>query len=158
MAIPSLTVEDIARLEGTLRDFLQRSSAHSAIVTDTAGFVLARQGAVEKLDTTTLGALSANSYAASAAMAGMIGEPLFSSLYQEGSKQSLLINALGDSALLVAVFDAKVSGGAVKYYAAIAGRVLVAHIRAAAERSPNESLDLATLNVADTEVFFRRKG
>jgi predicted regulator of Ras-like GTPase activity (Roadblock/LC7/MglB family) len=155
--IPHLIEDDVVRLEATLRDLLAKSSAAAAVITDRAGFVIALQGKHQGLDTTTLGALSANTFAASAAIAGMIGEPNFSSLYQEGSRFSLLINSLTDAALLVIIFDAKTNGGAVKYFAGIASKVLAAHLHTAVERAPGAGLDFATLNVADPSEIFRRK-
>ena len=156
-ALPQLVGEDVNRLESTLRNLVERTAATVGFVTDSAGFVIARHARSGDLDTMTLGALCANTYAASAAMAGLIGETTFSSVYQEGKKSNLLISALGDAALLVVLFEVGVSGDSVKYYASIAVNVLAAHLRTATYRAPLARIDLATLNVADPSELFRRK-
>ncbi len=156
-AFPQLVDRDLDQLEAILASLLQRTEAKAAMVTDIAGFVVSSSGDTESLDLTTLGALAANTYAASAAMAGMIGEPDFASLYQQGSENSLLIHALGQEALLTIVFDKSVKGGAVKHYATIAVKVLSTHLTMAAERAHGQTVDLATLNIADPNEIFRRK-
>lgn len=156
-AFPQLIDRDLDQIEAILGSLLQRAEAKAAMVTDIAGFVVASSGLTDELDLTTLGALSANTYAASAAMAGMIGEPDFGSLYQQGAENSLLIHALGQNALLTVVFDKTVKGGAVKHYATIAVKVLTTHLTLAAERAKGQTVDLASLNVADVNEIFRRK-
>ncbi len=155
-AFPQLISRDLDQIEAILGSLLKRAEAKAAMVTDIAGFVVASSGETDHLDLATLGALSANTYAASAAMAGMIGEPDFASLYQQGSENSLLIHALGQSALLTVVFDKTVEGGAVKHFATIAVRVLSTHLTLAAERAKGQSVDFASLNVADVNEIFRR--
>ncbi|OQB91661.1 MAG: hypothetical protein BWX84_01276 [Verrucomicrobia bacterium ADurb.Bin118] len=47
--------------------------------------------------------------------------------------------------------------GAVKYFAAAASDCIAAQLQQARERDPVASVDLAALNLADSESFFRRK-
>lgn len=155
-SLPQLQSEDVLRLDTALRDLIDRTSATAALMLDRAGFRIACQGRTDGLDITTLGALSANTYAASAAMAGLLGDPAFSSVYQEGRTCSLLIQAVDECALLVVLFAAG-SGGAVKYFSGITSKTLTSHLQTASHRAPEATLDLAVLNVADTTEIFRRK-
>lgn len=156
-ALPQLIDEDIDTLERVLESLISQTEADTAFVTDRAGFMIVERGELPGLDQTTLAALAANTYAATAAMAGLIDEADFSSLYQEGEKHSLLINSVGEYGLLVVVFSAKISGGAVKYYAATAVRQLAEQLETAHDRAPDRSIDLATMNVADSTELFRKK-
>lgn len=157
-AFPQLVEADLTQIEGILDSLLRRTEAKATILTDIAGFVVTSQGETDGLDLATLGALAANTYAASAAMAGMIGEPDFASLYQQGAQNSLLINALGQQALLTVVFDKTVQGGAVKHFTKVASGVLSSHLKMAAERARGQTVDFAMLNIADTGEIFRRRG
>jgi len=67
-ALPRLIEEDIQRLDTSLLELLRQTNASVALVTDRAGFVIACQGETKDIDTVTLGALGANTYAASAAI------------------------------------------------------------------------------------------
>ena len=156
-ALPQLIDEDIDTLDVVLERLISQTDADTAFVTDRAGFMIVERGEFPGLDQTTLAALAANTYAATAAMAGLIDEADFCSLYQEGDEHSLLINSVGEYGLLVVVFNAKISGGAVKYYATTAVRQLAEQLETAHNRAPNCSIDLAMLNVADSSELFRKK-
>ena len=151
-ALPQLIDEDIDTLDVVLERLISQTDADTAFVTDRAGFMIVERGEFPGLDQTTLAALAANTYAATAAMAGLIDEADFCSLYQEGDEHSV-----GEYGLLVVVFNAKISGGAVKYYATTAVRQLAEQLETAHNRAPNCSIDLAMLNVADSSELFRKK-
>jgi predicted regulator of Ras-like GTPase activity (Roadblock/LC7/MglB family) len=155
--LPQLIEEDIESLDEVLNRLISQTEADVALVTDRAGFLIVQRGGFAGLDQTTLAALAANTYAATAAMAGLISESDFSCLYQEGDQHSLMIKSVGEYGLLVVVFGARISGGAVKYFASSAVRDLSEQMKIAYRRSPDVSIDLATINVADTSGVFRRK-
>jgi predicted regulator of Ras-like GTPase activity (Roadblock/LC7/MglB family) len=109
------------------------------------------------MDTATLGALAANSFAATQAISKIIEDQSVTSLYQEGNENSLLILSVGDFGFLAVVFPAEIGVGSVKYY----GQEVVTHISrqltAARARSPEDGLDLSVLNIADATPLFRRR-
>jgi predicted regulator of Ras-like GTPase activity (Roadblock/LC7/MglB family) len=156
-ALPQLIDEDIETLDGVLERLIAQTEAGTAFVTDRAGFMIVERGEMPGLDQTTLGALAANTYAATAAIASLLNEADFASLYQEGEEHSLLINSVGEYGLLIVVFSAKISGGAVKYYASTAVRQLAEQLETAHGRAPDCSIDLASMNVADSSDLFRKK-
>ncbi len=155
--LPRLIEEDIVRMEGALGELLARSEASSALILDKAGFIIASQGDTSHFDATTLAALAAASFTANQAIANLISEPNFSSVYQQGEQYSLLVVNVDEHCLLVIIFRAALSVGAVKYYARDAILSVIDQLDKARRRAPDEGLDLAMLNVSDTSSVFKRK-
>jgi predicted regulator of Ras-like GTPase activity (Roadblock/LC7/MglB family) len=156
--LPQLLEEDIRVIDASLDDFLSKSEASSALILDKGGFIITQRGDVNSFDTTTLGALAAAAYAATQGIAGLVKEANFSSVYQQGETYSLLINNVDEHCLLVAIFRAQISVGAVKYYAVTVISQVSQQLQVAHGRAPGEGLDLSMLNVADTSgVFLRRE-
>ena len=58
-----------------------------------------------------MAALAAGSFAANEAIAGLVGESNFSSIYQQGEHHSLLVGNVGGNLLLVVIFKATTSVG-----------------------------------------------
>ena len=156
-SLPLLISEDIATLDAALGDFVAASSARLALVIDGGGFIITRQGLAGDIDTTTLGALAANSFAATQAIAKIIEEHSVTSLYQEGDETSLLILSVGDFGFVAVVFPSEIGVGSVKFYAQDTVARIGKQLTAARSRAPDEGLDLACLNVADAGPLFRRR-
>jgi predicted regulator of Ras-like GTPase activity (Roadblock/LC7/MglB family) len=156
-SLPVLISEDIAAMDAALRDFVSASGARLALFIDGGGFIVTRQGEAGDIDTATLGALAANSFAATQAIARIIEDHSVTSLYQEGSENSLLILSVEEFGFLAVVFRAAIGVGSVKFY----GQDVVARVGrqlfAARDRAPDESLDLSALNIADATPLFRRR-
>lgn len=154
--LPQLLEEDIAALDVSLRDLLRKTEADTALIIDRGGFLITQQGQFEELDTTTLAALSSASFAATQTIAGLIGEEDFSSVYQQGEKSSILVLNVDEYSLLVIVFPASISVGAVKYYAPVSIKKIAMQMKLAHERDPESGFDLSVLNIADTSVLFKK--
>ena len=157
LSLPSLIHEDIAALDAALGDFGAASSARLAIFIDGGGFIVTRQGDAGEMDLATLGALAANSFAATQAIAKIIHDHSVTSLYQEGVENSLLILSVGDFGFLAAVFPSQIGVGSVKYYSHDALVRISRQLAAARSRAPANGLDLASINLADTGPLFRRR-
>ncbi len=155
--LPQLIEEDMQQLDAALGDLLTRSEATSAILIDKGGFTITRQGVADRYDTTTLAALAAASFTANQAIANLINETNFASVYQQGENYSLLVNNVDEHCLLVVIFQARLSVGAVKYFAASTIRRVAAQLKRAQERAPEAGFDLSMLNLADTTAVFRKK-
>jgi predicted regulator of Ras-like GTPase activity (Roadblock/LC7/MglB family) len=155
--LPQLLEEDIRVMEAALDDFLSKSEATSALILDKGGFLISERGDVNSFDSTTLGALAAAAYAATQGIAGLVQETSFSSVYQQGETFSILVNDIDEHCLLVAIFRAQISVGAVKYYAATTIGQIAQQLLAAHSRAPGEGLDLSVLNVADTSDIFQKR-
>lgn len=157
-SLPLLISEDIAALDAALEQFIAGSGARLALVIDAGGFIITRQGNAGSIDTATLGALAANSFAATQAIAKIIeDQDAVTSLYQEGDANSLLILSVGDFGFLAVVFPSEIGVGSVKFYAQETVARATRQLAAARSRAPGEGLDLAALNMADTGPLFHRR-
>jgi predicted regulator of Ras-like GTPase activity (Roadblock/LC7/MglB family) len=154
--LPPLIEEDVQLLDSALGELLQKSEADLALVIDKGGPVIHQRGAVAQFDTTTIAALAAGSFAATQAIAERLGETNFAAIYQQGERFSLLFSNIDDNALLIVIFKAELSAGAVKYYAAETARRIVRQFQRAQERAPGESLDLVSENVLDVSAIFNK--
>jgi predicted regulator of Ras-like GTPase activity (Roadblock/LC7/MglB family) len=156
MALPQLNVEDMRELDRVLSDLVTRSEASAALIIDKAGFLIAQTGDLGEFDSTTLAALAAGTYAATQGMASVISEPNFTCVYQQGENFSLLVRNVDVESLVVVVFQAHVSVGAVKYFANSAVPQLATQFEVAGKRDPEHSVDFAMMNMENSSEFFRK--
>ena len=108
---------DIHQLNLVLGKFLQKSRAQTVLLVDSAGHLVARQGQTSPASEDTITALVAGTYAASQAMAQMLGAYEFSSLVPCGEGRNLMILRAGDHALMAVAFDDESSESLVRTYA-----------------------------------------
>ena len=155
--LPQLIEEDLRVLDGALRDLVTQSEATAALLIDKGGFLITQQGRTDDFDGTTVAALSAGAFCANKEIANLISEEGFSSVYQQGDKQSLLVVNVDEHCLICVIFPCKTGVGAVKYYAADAVKRIATQLKKASERSPGSGFDLSVLNMAETDEIFRRK-
>ena len=155
--LPQLIEEDMAAMEGAMADLLAKSESSCALVIDRGGFLISQSGDSRRFDTVTIGALAAAMYAATQGIASLVNESDFKSVYQQGEGYSILVHNVDEYCLLVIIFRAQISVGAVKYYTLTTIGQIAEQMKIAQNRSPDEGLDLSMLNVADTADFFRRK-
>jgi predicted regulator of Ras-like GTPase activity (Roadblock/LC7/MglB family) len=156
-SLPLLISEDIAVMDAALMDFVSASGARLALFIDGGGFIVTRQGDARDIDTATLGALAANSFAATQAIARIIEDHSVTSLYQEGNENSLLILSVGDFGFLAVVFPAVIGVGSVKFYGQDVVTRVSRQLSEARTRAPDQGLDLSALNIADATPLFRRR-
>jgi predicted regulator of Ras-like GTPase activity (Roadblock/LC7/MglB family) len=156
-SLPQLIEEDMKQLSAVFDDYLVKSEADSVLLTAEGGFLVSTHGKTKDLDTTTIGALASNGFEANKAIASMIGEPSFNSLYQAGEKYSLYIQSIDGFNLMVVIFPIRAAVGAIKYYAQAARDQVAKVFERARARTP-EGLDLVLLNVADSTQIFKRTG
>jgi len=155
--LPQLIEEDIRQIDGALNDLLTKSEATSALVLDKGGFLITQCGDVRRFDITTIGALAAAMYAATQGIASLVSEENFSSVYQQGENFSLLVHNVDEHCLLLVIFRAQISVGAVKYYALNTLSEVAQQLQTAQTRAPGEGYDLSVMNIANTADIFRKK-
>jgi predicted regulator of Ras-like GTPase activity (Roadblock/LC7/MglB family) len=155
--LPPLIEEDVQSLDAALDDLLRRSEAAVALIIDKGGPLISQRGALENFDATTIAALAAGSFCATQAIAQRIGENGFSNIYQQGERHSLLFCDIDDNILLVVIFKADISAGAIKYYAAATVGQVGQQLERARQRSPQNSMDLVSMNVMDVSSIFTQK-
>ena len=156
--LPELIEEDIEQISAILADFIAKSEADSVLLTAEGGFLVYEHGNTKNLDTTSLGALASNSFEANKAIAGLIGEPSFSSIYQAGETFSMYVQSIDGYNLMVVIFPVTTAVGAIKYYAQATRDEMARVFAQARERSPDKALDLVMMNLADSTQLFKRKG
>jgi len=156
-ALPQLIEEDIDRLYGELCELVAKSDATTTLIIDKSGFLITSQGDTRQFDITTIAALASGAYMANQTIANLVHETSFNSIYQQGGKFSMFVTEVDENCLLVVIFKAQVSVGAVKYFAAPAVKRIAVQLQIAQERNPGVSLDLSELNLADPSEVFKRK-
>lgn len=108
---------DIHQMNLVLGKFLNKSGAETGMLVDEAGHLVARQGLQSPASEDTITALVAGTFAASQAMAAMLGAEEFSSLIPRGGGGQVLLLRAGEAALLAVVFDESLSSTLVRTYA-----------------------------------------
>ncbi|HEX4645395.1 MAG TPA: roadblock/LC7 domain-containing protein [Verrucomicrobiae bacterium] len=155
--LPQLIEEDVQLLDRVLRQLIQDSDATSALVIDKGGFLITHGGDTEQFDLTTIAALASGAYLANQTIANLVHEENFDSVYQQGEKFSMLVLNTDEHCLLVLIFPARVSVGAVKYFAQSSTKRIAEQLKLAHQRDPENGVDLSVLNMADTSGVFRKR-
>jgi predicted regulator of Ras-like GTPase activity (Roadblock/LC7/MglB family) len=155
--LPQLIEEDVLQLETVLRELLGHTDATTALVIDKGGFLIASHGDSREFDLTTIAALASGAYMANQTIANLVHEENFDSVYQQGEKFSMFVMNVDQFCLLVVIFKANLSVGAVKYFAVRCAARIAAQFQSAQEREPGAGLDLSELNIADPSEVFRKK-
>jgi predicted regulator of Ras-like GTPase activity (Roadblock/LC7/MglB family) len=155
--LPQLIEDDMQRLNEALREMNTSADATASLIIDKGGFLITHQGNEGDFDLTTIAALSSGAFMANQTIAGLVNEPNFNSIYQQGEKVSLFVLNIDEHCMLVVIFKSQTGVGVVKYFASPAAKRIACQLAIASERTPGQGLDLSVLNVPDAEEFFRRK-
>jgi predicted regulator of Ras-like GTPase activity (Roadblock/LC7/MglB family) len=155
--LPQLVERDIHLLDETLRQFIAHTGATTVLIIDKGGFVITHQGDAAQFDLTTIGALASGAFMANQTIAGLVNEPSFNSIYQQGENYSMYVVNVDEHCLLVVIFKAEVGVGVVKYFAGNTIKRLARRLKIARERNPDHGLDLSVLNVANPHQLFHKK-
>ncbi len=154
--LPPLIEEDVQLLDSALDELLRKTDATLALVIDKGGPVIHQRGAADQYDTATIGALAAGSFCATQAIAERMGETNFAAIYQQGARSSLLFANIDENTLLIIIFKAQLSAGAIKYYAAETTRQIIRQFERAQLRAPGATMDLVSENVLDVSSIFSK--
>lgn len=106
--------EDVERINEVLSGFVRKADARCALLIDKDGHLVAKQGFLQDLDSTSLAALVAGSFASTREVAKQLGEAQFDVLFHQGEKESIHIRLVGDRTLQVAVFPASAKAGLIQ--------------------------------------------
>ena len=155
--LPQLIEEDIRQLDRDLKELLASSEGSIALIIDKGGFLITHMGESEGFELTTIAALASGAYMANQTIANLVHEDNFSSVYQQGANFSVFVSNVDENCLLVVIFQASVSVGAVKYYAIATGARVARQLKIARQRDPGAGLDLSVMNLSDPSEVFRKK-
>lgn len=157
MGFPQLIEEDFQCLDQALKDLLGKTEADAALLVEKAGHLIHQAGDQNAFPPDVLATLASNSFNAVQFMAGLLNEDKFPGLYQQGERCSTLMLNVDEHCMLVVIFRADLSVGAIRYYAQETAKTIAQQLQVAGARAPSVSFDLTDLNVADVQALFRRK-
>jgi len=108
--------DEIERFDQELDVFLELSGARCALMIDREGHLVTRRGEAVKGSLDSIAALIAGSFAATHALADLLGEDEFATLFHQGDRESIQVTAVGDRTLFAIVFDERSNLGLVRFY------------------------------------------
>lgn len=108
---------DIDQIDASLNKFLEASQARCVLLVDLEGHLVTSKGFVDGLDTTSIAALVAGSFASTREVARKLGETEFSVLFHQGATECIHVSLIADRALAVILFDDRTTIGMVRLYA-----------------------------------------
>jgi predicted regulator of Ras-like GTPase activity (Roadblock/LC7/MglB family) len=155
--LPEFLVSDIETIQKTLSSLLKSSEGKLVLLLDLSGFLITHVGDCKDIEMTTLGALTANTFAGTQAVAKQLGETEFSNVYHQGSEQSILVQKVDEDTLVAVIFEIEASVGTVKYYAQVNSSRLAREIEHIRHQNPGKTVNLPELNLSDSEALFKRK-
>lgn len=127
---------DAALLDQCLARFVEDTGVRLAILMGRDGYPLAKQGDWGKIEVDSLCALSVGAFASSEALARLAGEESFNSIYHQGVRSHVYISLVGESHLLLTVFDYNASAPLVRLQARVAAEAIITVLTRAAHLAP----------------------
>lgn len=106
--------EDYWAISTTLQELLRNSNSTSVILLDKTGQMIASVGEEPRFDMHSFASLCAADFEANAQLAKLIGEKDFSTLYHQGSNESMYLARVANDIILVVLFDKKTTLGLVR--------------------------------------------
>ncbi len=106
--------EDYYAINTTLQELLNNSNATSVILLDKTGQMISNVGEEPRFDMYSFASLCAADFEANAQLAKLIGEKDFSTLYHQGSNESMYLARVAQDIILVVLFDKKTTLGLVR--------------------------------------------
>ncbi|MEB3198482.1 MAG: roadblock/LC7 domain-containing protein [Candidatus Sericytochromatia bacterium] len=91
------------------------TQARAVLLIEKSGQIITAQGQTSTLDTLSLAALISGSFASTKALARLLGEKNFKTLFQQGKTESIFVVQLETTDTLAVVFGANVTIGLVKF-------------------------------------------
>lgn len=110
----ALFEEDSIRLAELCSTLQRESYARAVFLLDKDGQLLASEGEVDEIDTTSLASLTAGNIAATGGLAKLLGEREFPVQVHEGERESIHISLVGERLILVILFDERSSLGLIR--------------------------------------------
>ncbi|HEY9856671.1 MAG TPA: roadblock/LC7 domain-containing protein [Stenomitos sp.] len=110
-----LTEEGIRGLNTTLGNFVLDSGAKAVLLIDKSGQMIAAQGETSSFDTMSISALITGSFNSTKAIATLLGETEFKTMFQQGHSSSIYMVALSSQDVLGVIFPNQITVGRIKY-------------------------------------------
>jgi predicted regulator of Ras-like GTPase activity (Roadblock/LC7/MglB family) len=133
--------EDIERLNAVLAPLVTKAKLLLAVLINRDGRILTHQGVLDKIDIVSLAALVAGNTASTLAIANLMGETEFSTMYHQGKDRNIYIDGLEENTFLAVVFDDQTNIDRVKVFIRQFERQIKEALRFVYEKD-EESIDL----------------
>ncbi len=106
--------EDYWAINTVLQELLKNSNSASVILLDKTGQLISSLGEPPQFDMHSFASLCAADFEANAQLAVLIGEKDFSTLYHQGSNESMYLARVAQNIILVILFDKRTTLGLVR--------------------------------------------
>ena len=106
--------EDYWAINSVLKELLQNSNSQSVLLIDKTGQMIASVGTEPEFDLMSFASLCAADFEANSQLAKLIGEKDFSTLYHQGSDESMYLSKVAQHIILVVLFNKKTTLGLVR--------------------------------------------
>jgi predicted regulator of Ras-like GTPase activity (Roadblock/LC7/MglB family) len=109
-----ITQRDLEKINFCLNKMVSSSLAHSVLLIDRSGQLIAHHGNAPAIDMSSLSALTAANFGATAEIAKILGEEEFTLLFHKGKNENVYFSAIGEHVILVTLFDDRTSLGVIR--------------------------------------------
>lgn len=123
-----VTEDGIGRIQKLLAGLVDNVDATAAFLVEKSGQMLASDGELKGLDTTSIASLVSSAFASTRAVAKLIGEPEFTAMFQQGDRSSIFLYSLPTQDILVVIFTDVSKTGLVKVSAEQTAKALTAEL------------------------------
>jgi len=106
--------EDYWAINNVLDDLLKSSQAGNVLLVDRTGQLISQCGPEVDFDVTAFASLCAADFEANYQLARMIGEKDFTTLYHQGTKESMYLGKIAKGVVVVILFDRGTTLGLVR--------------------------------------------
>ncbi len=132
-----LTEASMAKMQRILATLLRDVDATAVVLVEKSGQLLALEGDTKGIDTVAVASLVSGSFSSSRAVAKLIGENDFVSMFQQGERTSIYMSALDTRDVLVVVFVDPAKTGLVKVHIEQAAKLLTNELQALMGSAPD---------------------
>ncbi len=138
----SFTDDQLTRIEACLEHLLTKGKGMAVLFASAEGQPLGQVGRLSDKDRMALSTLAAGSFAATVAMAKLLGQAgAFEQLFFEGQEYSVCSSAVGDGFLLTIAFGGGAKPGLVRLLAQEATKEMLDIVREAQEQALEQSFE-----------------
>jgi predicted regulator of Ras-like GTPase activity (Roadblock/LC7/MglB family) len=109
-----ITQRDLEKINFCLNKMVSLSLAQSVFLIDRSGQLIAHHGNTPAIDMSSLSALTAANFGATAEIAKILGEEEFTLLFHKGRSENVYFSAIGEHVILVTLFDDRTSLGVIR--------------------------------------------
>ena len=109
-----ITKKDLEKMDFCLNKIVSSSRAHSVLLIDRSGQLIAQHGNTPGIDILSLSALTAANFGATAEIARILGEEEFTLLFHKGKSENVYFSAIGEHVIMVTLFDDNTSLGLIR--------------------------------------------